>query len=213
MPPTRGHLRPTATSRRLQHSARQVCGWPSQVWGSSWPNGPVVRTSSRRLVGLPLAFALTLLATFALTILARALALVLPAVLQEVPKFSRTCCTSCHRAAVARLSPSEMCSSHWLHGAPGKPLTLPPSYARHPQALVERGPTSGISLNSTTSASRALCPSLGSGRSPHASHLRSSLPRPVHTAPDRAHTPRASRALIPKSRIGAGSRVALPSLT
>ena len=37
-------------------------------------------------VGLPLAFALTLLATFALGILSPALALVLPAVLREVTK-------------------------------------------------------------------------------------------------------------------------------
>ena len=76
-------------------------------------------------------------------------------------------------------------------------------HARHPQALVERGPTSGISQNSTTSASQALCPSLSSEQSPHASHLRSSLPRLARPAPDRAHTSRASQACLQRCRIGA----------
>ena len=52
--------------------------------------GPMAELSALQadvFVGLPLALALTLLATFALGILARALALVLPAVLQEVAKF------------------------------------------------------------------------------------------------------------------------------
>ena len=120
----------------------------------------------------------------------------------------RTCGASCHGAAV-RLSPSVLCSSHWLHDASGKLPTLLPLHARRPQALVERGPTSGISLNSTTSASQALCPSLGSEQSPHASHLRSSLSKLASTAPDRAHTPRALQACLRRSRIGAGSRVAL----
>ena len=114
----------------------------------------------------------------------------------------RTCGTSCLSAAAAHLSPSVLCSSHWLHDASGKLPTLLPSHARHPRALIERGLTSGISPNSTTSASQALCPSLDSEQSPHASHLRSSTP-------DRAHTPRASQACLQRSRIGAGSRVAL----
>ena len=103
-----------------------------------------------------------------------------------------TCDTSCHRVAAVRRSPSVLCSSHGLHDASGKLPTLLPLHARHPQALVERGPTSGISQNSTASASQALCPSLGSEQSPHASHPRSSFPRLARMAPDRAHAPRAS---------------------
>ena len=165
------------------------------------------------LVGLPLTFALTLLATFALGILSLALALVFASSPSLGDRIFRTCGTSCHRAAAVRLSPSELCSSHWLHDASGKLPTLLPLHARHPQALAERGPTSGSSLISTTSASQAMCPSLGSEQSPHASHLRSSLPRLARTAPDRAHTPRASQACLQRSRIGAGSRVALLSST
>ena len=152
-------------------------------------------------------FALTLLATFALGILCSCSCFARSP--SRGDQIFRSCGTSCHRAAAPRLSPSVLCSSRWLHDASGKLPSLLPLHARHPQALVERGPTYGISPNSTTSASRALCPSLGSGQSPHVSHLRSFLPRLARTAPDRAHTPRASRACLQRSRIGAGSRVAL----
>ena len=78
------------------------------------PMAPLSALQANVFVSLPLSFCPHLLATFALGILALALALVLPAVL-----------------------------------------------------LVERGPTSGISVNSTTSASRALCPSPGYRDNPH----------------------------------------------
>ena len=79
------------------------------------------------LVSLSLAFASTLLATFALGILSLALALVLPE-------------SSCHRAVAVRRSPSVLCSSHWLHDASGKLPTLLLLHARHPQALVKDCP-------------------------------------------------------------------------
>ena len=53
---------------------------------AQWPRCPHFRQTS--LVGLHLAFALTLLATFALGILSLALVLVLPAVLRGVTKSS-----------------------------------------------------------------------------------------------------------------------------
>ena len=173
--------------------------------------GPLATLSALQadiLVRLPLAFALTLLATFSLEPLPCSCSCFASTPSRDDQIF-RTCDTSCHRAAAVRRSPSVLCSSHWLHDASGKLPTLLPLHARHPQALVERGPTSGISQNSTTSTSQALCPLLDSERSPHASHLRSSHPRLVRTTPDHAPMPRASQACLQRSRIKASSKVAL----
>ena len=65
-----------------------------------------------------------------------------------------------HRAAAMQQSPSVLCSCHWLHDTSGKLPMLLLLHAKHPQALVERVPTSGTSENSTTSALQALYPSL-----------------------------------------------------
>ena len=89
VPFTLGH-RSTATSSCLHRSARQV----KSVNGFRRVRtvlGSMASLSAHHadvFVGLPLAFALTLLATFALGILSLALALVLPAVLREVTKSS-----------------------------------------------------------------------------------------------------------------------------
>ena len=74
----------------------------------------------------------------------------------------RTCGTSCHRACLQRVYLHRCCAR--VIGSTTHLVS--PSHARHPQALDERGPTSGISQNSTTSVSRALCLSLKSGTIP-----------------------------------------------
>ena len=138
------------------------------------PMGSLSAPQADILVGFFLAFALTLLATFDLGIPSLALALVWPAVLSRGDRICRMCGTSCHRAAAMRRSPSVLRSSHWLHDASGKLSTefaaalnlrltgnLPTLlllHAKRPLALVGGVPTSGISQNSTTNASKTLCP-------------------------------------------------------
>ena len=151
--------------------------------GSSLPNGLVVRTSSRRLCRSSPCFCPYPSCHLCPWNPCPCFCSCFASSPSRGDQIFRTCGTSCRRAAAARLSPSVLCSSHWLHDASDKFPTLPPSHARHPQALDERGPTSGISLKSATSASRALCPSLGSGQSLHVSHLRSSLPRLARIVP------------------------------
>ena len=76
--------------------------------------GPMATLSALQadvLVGLSLAFALTLLATFSLGILTLALALVFASSPLRGDRIFRMCGISCHRAAAVRRSPSVLCSS------------------------------------------------------------------------------------------------------
>ena len=169
---------------------------------AQWPRCPHFKQTSLFVFLLPLP--LPFLPPFPCEILSLALALVLPALLHEMTKSSARVtllvtvllqCVDLHRCCVRVIG-----STTHL----GKLPTLLPSRARRPQALVERGPTSGILSESTTSASQALCE-----QSPHASHLRSSPPRLVRTTPDHAPMPRASQACLHRSRIDASSKIAL----
>ena len=73
-------------------------------------------------------------------------------------------------------------------------------HARHPQALVERGPVSGT-LTIQQQVRRKLFSVTRFKTIPHASHLRSSLLRLVRTTPDHARMPRALQACLQRSRM------------
>ena len=174
---------------------------------AQWPRCPHFEQTS--LLVFPLPLPLPFLPPFALGSFPLPLLHVLPAVLREVTESSARValrvtvllqCVNIHRCCV-RVIDSTI--------AYGKIPMLLLLHARHPQALVGRVPTSGISQNSTTSASQALCLSLGSEQSPHTSNLRSSHLKLVCTTPDRARMPRASQACLQRNRIEASSRVAL----
>ena len=101
--------RPTATSCCLHRSARQAREWLSQGWDSSWPNGLVVRTSTRHpcwsspcLCPHPSCHLCPWnpFPCFASS----------PSPGDQI---FRTCGTSCHYAVAVRRSPSVLCSKHF----------------------------------------------------------------------------------------------------